>query len=72
MRLLTILLVVIQFTFAFHAVKTGRGAKWVFIIMLAPVVGCLAYYFLEVFPHSREERQEWVKLARGELETAGA
>jgi len=56
MRLLAILTFVIQFTFAFHAVKTGRGAKWVMIIMLAPVVGCLAYYFIEVFPHSREER----------------
>jgi hypothetical protein len=56
MRLITILLFVIQFTFAAHAVKTGRGAKWVMIIMLAPVVGCLAYYFIEVFPHSREDR----------------
>jgi hypothetical protein len=25
--------------------------------MFAPVVGCLAYYFLEVFPGSREERK---------------
>lgn len=57
MRLLAILLAVIQFTFAFHAVRTGRGAKWVLIIVLAPVVGCLAYYFVEVFPNSREERQ---------------
>src|SRR5512146_1387571 len=57
MRLLAILLAVIQFTFAFHAVRTGRGAKWVMIIVLAPVVGCLAYYFIEVFPDSREERQ---------------
>jgi hypothetical protein len=57
MRLVAILLAVIQFTFAFHAVRTGRGAKWVLIIVLAPVVGCLAYYFVEVFPSSREERQ---------------
>jgi hypothetical protein len=35
MRLLAILLAVIQFTFAFHAVRTGRGAKWVMIIVLA-------------------------------------
>lgn len=56
MRLLAILTFLIQFTFAAHAVKTGRGAKWVLIIMLAPVVGCLAYYFIEVFPHSREDR----------------
>jgi len=57
MRLAAILLAVIQFTFAFHAVRTGRGARWVMIIILAPVVGCLAYYFIEVFPHSREERR---------------
>ena len=57
MRLLAILLAVIQFSFAFHAMKTGRGARWVMIIVLAPVVGCLAYYFIEVFPHSREDRQ---------------
>jgi len=57
MRLAAILLAVIQFSFAFHALRTGRGARWIVIIVLAPVVGCLAYYFIEVFPHSREERQ---------------
>ena len=56
MRILYVLLAVIQFSFAFHAMKTGRGAMWITIIMVFPVVGCLAYYFLEVFPHSREER----------------
>ena len=56
-RVLFILTAIIQFSFAFHALKTGRDQKWVWIIMLAPVVGCLAYYFMEVFPHSREERQ---------------
>ena len=56
-RALTILMVVIQFSFAFHALRTGRDQKWIWIIILAPVVGCLAYYFMEVFPHSREERQ---------------
>ncbi|MGZ5042206.1 MAG: tetratricopeptide repeat protein, partial [Usitatibacter sp.] len=43
--------------FAFHAVKTGRGAMWVTIILVFPVVGCLAYYFMEVFPGTREQRQ---------------
>ena len=57
MRVLAILLAVIQFSFAFHALKTGRGRKWIMIIIIAPVIGCLAYYFMEVFPHSREERQ---------------
>jgi hypothetical protein len=56
-RALFILTAIIQFSFAFHALKTGRDQKWIWIIILAPVVGCLAYYFMEVFPHSREERQ---------------
>ena len=56
-RGLAILMAIIQFSFAFHALKTGRDQKWIWIIILAPVVGCLAYYFMEVFPHSREERQ---------------
>jgi hypothetical protein len=55
-RLLAILMGIIQFSFAFHAMKTGRGTKWILIIIMAPVIGCIAYYFLEVFPHSREER----------------
>ena len=57
MRLLAVLMAVIQFSFAFHALRTGRGPKWIMIIILAPVVGCLAYYFIEVFPASREERK---------------
>ena len=56
MRALYVLMAVIQFSFAFHAVKTGRGAMWVTLIIVFPVIGCLAYYFLEVFPNSREER----------------
>src|SRR5258706_1249033 len=56
-RALAILLAIIQFSFAFDALKTGRDQKWIWIIIFAPVVGCLASYFMEVFPHSREERQ---------------
>src|SRR5688572_18544980 len=56
MRFLYVLLGIIQFSFAFHAVKTGRGGMWVTIIIVFPVVGCLAYYFMEVFPQSREQR----------------
>jgi hypothetical protein len=56
MRVLYVLLAIIQFSFAYHAVKTGRGAMWVTLIIVFPVVGCLAYYFFEVFPQSREER----------------
>jgi hypothetical protein len=55
-RALAILTAIIQLSFAFHAVKTGRGAIWVTVIMVFPVVGCIAYYFMEVFPGTREER----------------
>jgi hypothetical protein len=51
------LVVLIQFCFAFHAVKTGRPYWWIFVIMAAPVMGCVIYYFVEVFPGSREHRK---------------
>jgi hypothetical protein len=50
------LTVLIQFCFAFHALKTGRPHWWVFVIMAFPVMGCVIYYFVEVFPGSREHR----------------
>jgi hypothetical protein len=56
-RALAILMAIIQFSFAFHAVKSGKGAMWVTIILIFPVAGCVAYYFLEVFPGTREERK---------------
>jgi hypothetical protein len=56
MRLVYVLMAVIQFSFAFHAMKTGRGCGWITLILVFPVIGCLAYYFLEVFPNSSEER----------------
>jgi hypothetical protein len=44
----------IQLCFAYHALKTGRPYWWLFVIMAAPVIGCLLYYFVEVFPNTRE------------------
>jgi hypothetical protein len=56
MRLLAGVLVVIQFCFAFHVFRTGRPYWWMFVIMGFPVMGCVIYYFVEVFPGSREQR----------------
>src|SRR4029453_2355887 len=50
------LVVVIQLCFAYHALKTGRPYWWLFVIMGFPVMGCLLYYLIEVFPSSRESR----------------
>jgi hypothetical protein len=51
------IVVLIQFCFAFHVLKTGRPYWWIFIIMAFPVMGCIIYYFVEVFPNSREHRR---------------
>jgi len=51
------IVVLIQFCFAFHVLKTGRPYWWIFIIMAFPAMGCVIYYFVEVFPGSREQRK---------------
>ena len=57
MPLLGVLVFVIQLCFAYHALKTGRPYWWLFVIMGFPVMGCVLYYFIEVFPTSRESRK---------------
>jgi hypothetical protein len=57
MPLVGAIVLLIQFCFAYHALKTGRPYWWVFIIMGFPVMGCVIYYFVEVFPGSREQRR---------------
>ena len=53
MPILIALTVIIQACFVIHALRTGRPYYWVFIIVAAPVLGCVAYYFVEVFPSTR-------------------
>jgi hypothetical protein len=57
MPILGAILLLIQACFAYHALKTGRPYWWLFVIMGFPVLGCLLYYFIEVFPTSRESRK---------------
>lgn len=57
MPIIGAIVVLIQFCFAYHVLKTGRPYWWIFIIMAAPVMGCVVYYFVEVFPGSREQRR---------------
>lgn len=57
MPIIGAVVVLIQFCFAFHALKTGRPYWWLFVIMAFPVMGCIIYYFVEVFPGSREHRR---------------
>ena len=57
MPILAALVFIIQLCFAYHALKTGRPYWWLFVIMAFPVMGCILYYFIEVFPTSRESRR---------------
>jgi hypothetical protein len=56
MPVLIALTAVIQAFFVFHVYRTGRPYWWALIILSFPVIGCVAYYALEVFPGSREHR----------------
>ena len=57
------LVLLIQFCFVVHVFRTGRPYWWMFVIMAFPVMGCVVYYFVEVFPGSREHRKA-LKAAR--------
>jgi hypothetical protein len=51
---LIILTFIVQCCFVYHVFKTRRPAWWAYVILAAPVLGCIAYYFVEIFPGSRE------------------
>lgn len=53
---LVIVTVLVQACFIFHVFKTGRPYWWAYVILGFPVAGCVIYYFIEVFPGSREHR----------------
>ena len=57
MPILGVLILLIQVGFAYHAVKSGRELYWIVIIMMFPVVGCLVYFFLAIYPTLGIERQ---------------
>jgi hypothetical protein len=53
MPALIALIAVIQAFFVLHVFRTRRSYWWAVVITGAPVVGCLAYYLIEIYPHSR-------------------
>lgn len=61
--LLAALTVIIQACFIFHVFKTRRPYWWAFIILSFPVIGCVVYYLIEIFPGTQEARKA-EKLAR--------
>lgn len=56
MPVLIILTVAVQAFFIFHVFRTGRPYWWAYVILAFPLGGSLIYYFVEIFPNSRQER----------------
>lgn len=47
---LYIVIVAVQVIAVVHLLRTGRPMWWIMLIVFLPVVGCLAYFFVEVLP----------------------
>jgi hypothetical protein len=59
-------LVLMEVYFAVHAARRGRH-YWIYIILFAPVVGCIAYFFVHVLPdlgHSKVVEEAGDKIVR--------
>jgi hypothetical protein len=44
------LVVVLQIIAVVHLFRTGRDMRWLWLIILAPVIGAIAYFIVEVLP----------------------
>ena len=53
MSILGLLDIAIAIFFAVHAVRTGRQIYWIMILILAPFLGSLVYFFAEYLPDLR-------------------
>ena len=57
MPLLAILSVAMQIFCVVHVLRTGRDYRWIFLIVLIPMIGVGAYLLVEVLPGLRHHRQ---------------
>ena len=51
-----ILSVLMQVALVIHVVKTGRNTTWIWIIVMLPLAGAIAYLILEVLPGASNSR----------------
>ncbi|MES2443734.1 MAG: PLDc N-terminal domain-containing protein [Pseudomonadota bacterium] len=40
-----------------HAIKQGRNQVWIMLIVFVPMIGCIAYFVVEVMPDLRNDRR---------------
>jgi hypothetical protein len=48
-----VITIALQVIAVVHLFRTGRDMRWLFLIILVPMIGCLAYFFIEVLPSFR-------------------
>lgn len=53
---LFLLSVFLQAALVIHIIKTGRSTTWIWIVVMLPLAGSLAYFFLEVLPELRTSK----------------
>ena len=47
---LFILSILLQIALVVHIVRTGRNTTWIWIVVMLPLAGSVAYFLLEVLP----------------------
>jgi hypothetical protein len=47
---IALIILVLDITLVYHSVRTGRARPWAFIILMAPLVGSIAYIGFELVP----------------------
>ncbi len=50
-----ILMYVIQIGLIIHVLKTGRPPYWCFVLLMAPGIGALAYFIVEILPNLQND-----------------
>ncbi len=48
--------IALQIACVIHAVKTGRVFPWIYVIIFLPLVGCIAYFAVEIVPAMAKSR----------------
>ncbi len=51
-----LVIITLQILCGLHVVKTGRPLYWLFIIIIAPFLGCLIYFVAEMLPEMSRRR----------------
>jgi hypothetical protein len=53
---IALVIITLQILCGLHVVKTGRQLYWLFIIIIAPLIGCLIYFVAEMLPEIQRHR----------------